>query len=103
MPQIEFDIDHISKLALIDLNDSERAELPDQLGSIVSYVSKLHEVDTSKVDMKAYLTDQVNVFRADEVTGCSEGVREACREAFPKSTGGALEVPAVFDMPDESH
>ena len=42
--------DHIAKLARLDLSDEDHAQLKEQLPSIVAYVSKLHEVDTSGVD-----------------------------------------------------
>ncbi|MCH8049203.1 Asp-tRNA(Asn)/Glu-tRNA(Gln) amidotransferase subunit GatC [Patescibacteria group bacterium] len=96
MPKVVFDIEKVARLARLDLTDKDRAQLADQLPSIVSYVSKLHEVDTSKVDAKAYLTDQVNVFREDVAESCEEEIRQRCFEAFPKKTGDALEVPGVF-------
>lgn len=97
MPNIEFDVDHVAKLAMLDLTDEQRAMLKDQLPSILSYISKLHEVDTSTVDAKAYLTDRENVFRPDEVKSCPEDMRERIIDAFPKKTGNALEVPGVFE------
>lgn len=97
MTKIEFDVDKVAKLALLDLTDEERVMLSDQLPSIVAYISKLHEVDTSGVDAKAYLTDQVNVFRDDVIEGCEADVRQRLIDAFPKKTGDALEVPGVFE------
>lgn len=97
MPNIEFDVDRVAKLAMLDLTDEQRAMLEDQLPSIVSYISKLHEVDTSNVDTKAYLTDRENIFRPDEVANCPTDERDRCVEAFPKKTGTALEVPGVFE------
>lgn len=96
MPNIEFDIDRVSKLAYLSLTDKEKAELQEQLPSIVAYISKLHEVDTSNIDAKEYLTDQQNVFREDEAA-VDESERRAVIEAFPKEQGGALEVPAIFE------
>ncbi|MDP2631735.1 MAG: Asp-tRNA(Asn)/Glu-tRNA(Gln) amidotransferase subunit GatC [Candidatus Uhrbacteria bacterium] len=100
MPNIEFDVDKVAKLALLDLTDKDRADFKDQLPSIVAYISKLHEVDTSEVDAKMYITDQVNIFREDEIINCDQKVRDACIDAFPKKTGDALEVPGVFDIPE---
>lgn len=97
MPNIEFDIDRVATLAMLDLTDEQRAMLAEQLPSIVAYISKLHEVDTSDVDAKAYLTDRENVFRPDEVADCPTDERDMCVEAFPKKTGTALEVPGVFE------
>jgi aspartyl-tRNA(Asn)/glutamyl-tRNA(Gln) amidotransferase subunit C len=97
MANIEFDIDKVAKLARLDLNDDEREQLAEQLPSIVAYISKLHEVDTSAVAAKEYLTEQKNVFRSDEEKGCDAGVRKRAINLFPKKTGDALEVPGVFE------
>ena len=96
MANIEFDIDKVAKLSNLELSDEERAELSEQLPSIMAYVSKLHEVDTSGADPSAYLTKEKNVFREDEVI-MDEDERARVIDNFPKKTGDALEVPAVFE------
>ena len=96
MPNIEFDIDRIAKLSYLSLSEEEKKDLAEQLPTIVAYISKLHEVDTSGMEAKAYLTDQVNVFRDDEAH-IDEDERRAVIDAFPKEQGGALEVPAIFE------
>lgn len=96
MPNIDFDIDRVARLSYLDLNDEEKAELAEQLPAIVAYITKLHEVDTSDVETRVYLTDQVNVFREDEAS-VDQAERKAIIDNFPEEKGGALEVPAVFE------
>lgn len=96
MPNIEFDIDRVAKLSYLELSEEERAKLAEQLPSIVAYISKLQEVDTSNISAKEYLTDQVNVFRED-VASIDEKERQTIIDNFPQQSGGALEVPAVFE------
>lgn len=93
---IEFDLEKVAKLSYLKLTDAEKKQLADQLPSIVEYVSKLQEVDTSAIETRAYLTDLKNVFR-DDVVKMDESERKALIEAFPKEKGGALEVPGVFE------
>jgi len=97
MPNIEFDIDHVAKLAMLDISDEERAMFEEQLPSILAYVSKLSEVDTEGVDSSAYISDLHNVMRADEEVRSSNELRADIVKSFPKESGGALEVPAVFE------
>ena len=97
MSNIEFDVDKVAELARLDLTDAERAEFSQQLPSILAYVSKLAEVDTSNVDPKAYIIEEVNVFRADEVKNCDPDVRASVIEAFPRQKGNALQVPGIFE------
>ena len=97
MPNIEFNIDHVAKLAMLDISDKERAMFEEQLPSIVAYVSKLQEVDTKGVDSSAYISDLHNVIRADEEVRSSDELRADIVKSFPKESGNALEVPAVFE------
>lgn len=96
MAKISFDLDKVAKLSYLKLTDAERKQLEKQLPSIVTYVSKLQEVDTSGIETKAYLSDLHNVFRED-VVKIDEAEHRAVVEAFPKAKGGALEVPGVFE------
>ncbi|MHA1914392.1 MAG: Asp-tRNA(Asn)/Glu-tRNA(Gln) amidotransferase subunit GatC [Promethearchaeota archaeon] len=60
-------IDHLSKLALIDLSDEEKEKLSKQLGEILKYFEKLNDLDTSKVKPTTHPIDGLkNVFREDE-------------------------------------
>ncbi|MFA6130669.1 MAG: Asp-tRNA(Asn)/Glu-tRNA(Gln) amidotransferase subunit GatC [Patescibacteria group bacterium] len=97
MTEIDFDVSKVAKLALLDLTDDEAAALQRDLPSIVSYVSKLHEVDTSEIDAKAYLTDLSDVFRADVRRHDETDDGRDCVAAFPKQKGNALEVPGIFE------
>ncbi|MBU1126328.1 MAG: Asp-tRNA(Asn)/Glu-tRNA(Gln) amidotransferase subunit GatC [Patescibacteria group bacterium] len=96
MSNIEFDIDKVADLSMLSLSDEERTQLEEQLPSIVAYVSKLHEVDTSNVSPKAYLTQEKNVFRDDVVVRDDQEIEQVIAN-FPKKTGKALEVPGVFE------
>lgn len=91
------DIDHLADLARISLSDEEKAAIAPQLESILSYVGKLSEVDTSGVSEAAYVTDAVNVFRDDVAVACDDSVKKAIIDAFPKKVGTALQVPGMFE------
>lgn len=97
MANIEFDIERVAKLAMLELTDEERAKFQEQLPSIVAYISKLQEVDTSNTDTKTYLSDRINVFRADKICDSDEDTRNRLIAAFPNSKGDALEVPGIFE------
>lgn len=97
MPEIEFNVDNVAKLAMLDLTDEQRTLFSEQLPSIMAYVSKLHEVDTSEISSSAYLTDLENVMQSDEAIDSSEDLRKDLINAFPVNKGDALEVPAIFE------
>jgi aspartyl-tRNA(Asn)/glutamyl-tRNA(Gln) amidotransferase subunit C len=59
-------IDHISKLALLDLSEGEKEKLSKQLGEILKYFKKLEDLDTSNVSPTTHPIDGLsNVFRKD--------------------------------------
>ena len=60
-------IDHISKLALLNLSDEEKDKLAMQLGDILKYFKKLDDLDTSNIEPTTHPIDGLkNVFREDE-------------------------------------
>ncbi|UCD01890.1 MAG: Asp-tRNA(Asn)/Glu-tRNA(Gln) amidotransferase subunit GatC [Promethearchaeota archaeon] len=60
-------IDHISKLALLDLSEDEKAKLSKELGDILNYFKKLEDIDTSNVKPMTHPIEGLkNVFREDE-------------------------------------
>ncbi|MBT4119594.1 MAG: Asp-tRNA(Asn)/Glu-tRNA(Gln) amidotransferase subunit GatC [Candidatus Peribacter sp.] len=61
------DVRHIGKLCRLNLSDEEVKRLGPELSSILSFVDKLQEVDTSSVEPTPQPTGITNGFREDEV------------------------------------
>lgn len=60
------DIEYVSKLALLDLEEEEKEKLSIQLGNILSHFKKLNELDTSDVPPTTHPIEGLkNVFRED--------------------------------------
>jgi aspartyl-tRNA(Asn)/glutamyl-tRNA(Gln) amidotransferase subunit C len=60
-------IDHLAKLALLDLSEEEKERLSKQLGDIVSYFKKLDSLDTNNIEPTTHPIEGLsNVFREDE-------------------------------------
>lgn len=60
-------IEHLSKLALLELSEEEKEKLSKQLGDILDYFKKLNDLDTSNVDPTTHpIEGLTNVFREDE-------------------------------------
>ena len=59
-------LEHISKLALLDLSEEEKNELSQELGDILNYFKKLDALDTSNVKPMTHPIEGLkNVFRED--------------------------------------
>jgi aspartyl-tRNA(Asn)/glutamyl-tRNA(Gln) amidotransferase subunit C len=94
---MHIDIEKLTKLSKLALKDDERAELEASLPKILDYIAKLQEVDTSDVEAKEHLMQVENVYREDVVREDIDAEAERVRAAFPKSKGGALEVPVILE------
>ncbi len=62
----EKDVDKIARLAKLELSEEERERYASQLDSIVAYVEKLSEVDTTGIEPLAHVNDLMNVWREDK-------------------------------------
>lgn len=63
----EEEIRHIAHLGRIKVSEAEIEKYRGEMNDILDYVGQLQEVDTSKVEPTARVTDSVNVFRDDKV------------------------------------
>jgi aspartyl-tRNA(Asn)/glutamyl-tRNA(Gln) amidotransferase subunit C len=92
-------LEHLAKLARMELDPKEEEKLLKDLGVILDYVEQLKALDTASVPPMAGGTDLRNVFREDtEDAGGTENTnRGAGVEAFPESKNGYLKVPPVFE------
>ncbi|MEN6386693.1 MAG: Asp-tRNA(Asn)/Glu-tRNA(Gln) amidotransferase subunit GatC [Phycisphaerales bacterium] len=70
MQQKKIDIEQVrqvAKLSRLDLNEEEIAQFSVQLSSILEYVEKINQLDTSKAEPLAHCLPINNCLRADEV------------------------------------
>jgi aspartyl-tRNA(Asn)/glutamyl-tRNA(Gln) amidotransferase subunit C len=59
-------LEHISKLALLEISDEEKKKLAKELKDILNYFKKLNALDTSEVNPMTHPIDGLkNVFRED--------------------------------------
>lgn len=61
------DLEHIAKLARIELSSEEKETFLPQLESVIEYLDILNEVDTDNVKPTYQVNDLSNVLRTDEV------------------------------------
>jgi len=59
------DVEHIAKLAKLEIKDEEINEFTSQLNQVLEYVDKLNELDTEHVEPLSHPVEGNNVFRKD--------------------------------------
>jgi aspartyl-tRNA(Asn)/glutamyl-tRNA(Gln) amidotransferase subunit C len=93
---VEIDIEHVAKLARLELTDEEKARLRDQLGVILENAAKVSEVATDDVPPTAYAIPRSNVLRPDEITQ-SLTTEEVLSNA-PEVEDERFKVPKVVEV-----
>jgi len=88
-------VQHIAKLARLELSDDEYAESVKKLSKIVDFVDHLSEADTEGVVPMAHPLDVAQRLRPDEVTEADE--RDRYQQNASSVSGGLYLVPKVIE------
>ena len=88
------EVQHVAKLARLELSATEVERMTGQLDAILSYVAKLDELDTSGVAVTTHTQNVVNAFREDEVRPSLP--RERALANGPDQNDEAFVVPRVI-------
>lgn len=62
---MKIDVEHIAHLARLSFTEEEKEKFGNQLSSILTYVEKLKELDTSSVEPTFHVLAMNNVMRGD--------------------------------------
>ena len=87
------DVEHVAKLARLELTEAEKEKFAGQLGDVLKYVEQMNEVDTSSVVPMAHAMDFVNVMRDDTVK--YEQTKEELLMNAPDEEDGFFKVPKI--------
>ena len=87
------DVEHVAKLARLELTEEEKEKFTGQLGAVLEYVNQMNEVDTSDVEPMAHAIDFSNVMREDVVV--YEQTKEELMKNAPYEENGFFRVPKI--------
>ena len=93
---LEIDIEHVARLARLELTHQEKERLREQLAVILENAAKVGEVATDDVPPTAYAIPRSNVLRPDEVTR-SLATEEVLANA-PEVESDRFKVPRVVEV-----
>lgn len=88
------EIEHVAKLARLEVSTEEKQNLTEQLNEILLYMEKLNELDTMGVDPTSHVVDLHNAFRADAVKESLP--REQTLDNAPEANEAQFVVPRVI-------
>jgi len=89
------EVEHVAKLARLELSEQEKDQLTDQLSGILTYVEKLNELTTTGVEPTAHVLDISNVMR-DDLPQESLSQEQALANA-PDKAAGHFRVPLIIE------
>lgn len=89
------EVEHVAKLARLELSEQEKEMLTGQLSNILTYVEKLNELDTKDVEPTAHVLDVRNVMR-DDAAALSLDQDRALANA-PEKAAGHYKVPKIIE------
>jgi aspartyl-tRNA(Asn)/glutamyl-tRNA(Gln) amidotransferase subunit C len=89
------EVEHIAKLAHLDLSDEEKLRYRDQLSAILAYAARLQALDTEAIAPTATILPVDSVMRPDEPRPSM--LREELLLNAPAETDGMFQVPPVLE------
>jgi aspartyl-tRNA(Asn)/glutamyl-tRNA(Gln) amidotransferase subunit C len=96
MPADRIDIRHVARLARLALTDDEIATFGPQLGSLMTHVDALAQLDTENVPATAQVVPSRNVQRADAIRPETILPRDAALQNAPQAQGPYFRVPRII-------
>lgn len=95
MPLSPQEVDHIARLARLNLTDEQKVRYREQLEAILDHIAKLQELDTKDVPPTASVSVGQMPLRADESRpGLS---KDALLKNAPDQDDGQFQIPPVFE------
>ena len=88
-------VEHVAKLARLEVSEDEKATFARQLSGILTYIDQLKELDTRGVEPTATVLPTDNVFRGDEVRPSLS--QEAALANAPDRADGFFSVPKILE------
>lgn len=88
-------IEYVGILAKLKLSDEEKEQAKKDMGSMLDYIDKLNELDTSGVEPMSHVFPVNNVFREDVIT--NEDTKEKILSNAPEEKDGSFVVPRTVD------
>lgn len=88
-------IEYVGILAKLELSDEEKEQAKKDMGSMLDYIDKLGELDTTGIEPMSHVFPVQNVFREDVVTNGDDS--ENILQNAPGEKDNMFMVPKTFE------
>jgi len=89
------EIEHLALLARLNLSVDEKKLFSRQIGSLIEYIDKLGELDTTDIEPTAHVLPMKNVFRKDTLKPSLP--REKALQNAPAKNDHFYRVPKIIE------
>jgi len=89
------EVDHVALLARLKFSETEKERFTTQLNTILEYMDKLKELDTTQVEPTFHALARTNVFREDQVL--SSNPQDLSLSNAPDADRGFFRVPKIIE------
>ena len=86
-------VEHVAKLARLELLEEEKVKFSKQLGSILKYMEQMNEIDTTGIEPMSHPIHLVNVMREDVVK--YDATKAELLANAPEQEDGFFKVPKI--------
>jgi aspartyl-tRNA(Asn)/glutamyl-tRNA(Gln) amidotransferase subunit C len=87
-------VDKLANLSRLQFDAAEKVAIKEDLQSMIQFIDKLNELDTTGVEPLLHMSDNVNVLRSDAVQGSIS--REEALKNAPVHDEQFFKVPKVI-------
>lgn len=87
-------IEKLAHLSRLEFSEEEKQDIKIDLEKMISFFDKINELDTTGVEPLLHVSDNINIFRKDEVKG--EISREDVFKNAPLHDNEFFKVPKVI-------
>ncbi len=90
-------VKHLSVLANVPLTENQIEKLPDELSTVIEYMSKIITLDTNNIVETSQVTNLENIFREDEIDEKRTLTQDEALSNATEKHNGYFKVKAIFE------
>jgi aspartyl-tRNA(Asn)/glutamyl-tRNA(Gln) amidotransferase subunit C len=88
-------VDKLADLSKLSFTEEKKEKMMADMDKMLAFIEQLNELDTKDIDPLVYMSDEVNVLRADEVHEHSS--KEDALKNAPQKDSDYFKVPKVLN------
>lgn len=88
-------VNHLAHLARLEFSEEEQDRMLKDMDKILGFVAKIEELDLEGIEPLKYMSEEVNVLRADEVK--QEITKDQALKNAPDRDSDYIRVPKVLN------